>query len=378
MINLNSSFPLEITTITSNSSSSSSSWADATAATTSSSSSGRQQLLTVGNRMWGNWWDGRGLLRVKIYDFAIYIDTEQAAMHLPTAAACNGRTTAAQTLQLPAPLPAVVTSSDTRVIPVTTEVTPAVTQVTAVGGEGWKVWSWSEAAATLWSNSWGKEQQQQQQEVEEEPAAAGANDRFGDGRKGRRLRRKVARQERKQQRQQFRLLQRQEKQGRRQQKQNMKHLRSEQQQQQQQQQEGLLVATPIPALAEAGRAVGVRVDTSTLAIPADVGIKRAAAAAPAAAAAAAVGESMGAVKETAGTTIAAVSSSSSSSSSRIEVGSLPEVLNSSCPDVSMSLVLRAARDVPLHLLADEYEKVLKRRLGRVSDRGGAWGAWLRG
>jgi len=36
-----------------------------------------QQLLTVGSRHWGNWWDGRGLLRVKIYDFAIYVDGRQ-------------------------------------------------------------------------------------------------------------------------------------------------------------------------------------------------------------------------------------------------------------------------------------------------------------
>jgi hypothetical protein len=26
---------------------------------------------------WDNWWDGRGLLRVKIYEFAIYVDGEQ-------------------------------------------------------------------------------------------------------------------------------------------------------------------------------------------------------------------------------------------------------------------------------------------------------------
>jgi hypothetical protein len=43
----------------------------------SSSSSSSRQLLTVGCRHWGNWWDGRGLLRVKIYDFAIYIDGQQ-------------------------------------------------------------------------------------------------------------------------------------------------------------------------------------------------------------------------------------------------------------------------------------------------------------
>lgn len=38
-----------------------------------------QHLLTVGTRLWGNWWDGRGLLRVKIYDFAIYVDSQQVS-----------------------------------------------------------------------------------------------------------------------------------------------------------------------------------------------------------------------------------------------------------------------------------------------------------
>ncbi|GMH36673.1 hypothetical protein BSKO_04546 [Bryopsis sp. KO-2023] len=37
-----------------------------------------QALITVGSRTWGNWWDGRGLLKVKIYDFAIYADKHQA------------------------------------------------------------------------------------------------------------------------------------------------------------------------------------------------------------------------------------------------------------------------------------------------------------
>jgi hypothetical protein len=36
---------------------------------------------------------------------------------------------------------------------------------------------------------------------------------------------------------------------------------------------------------------------------------------------------------------------------------LPAVLKSSRTPVDMSLVLKAARDVPLHLLASEYEKV---------------------
>ncbi|GLI63422.1 hypothetical protein VaNZ11_006390, partial [Volvox africanus] len=40
-----------------------------------------QHLLAVGSRQWGGggWWDGRGLLRVKIYDFAIYADPNKAA-----------------------------------------------------------------------------------------------------------------------------------------------------------------------------------------------------------------------------------------------------------------------------------------------------------
>lgn len=43
-----------------------------------------------------------------------------------------------------------------------------------------------------------------------------------------------------------------------------------------------------------------------------------------------------------------------------ELGSahdLPAVLKSSSTQVDMSLVLKAARDVPLHLLSAEYEKV---------------------
>ncbi|EFJ47029.1 hypothetical protein VOLCADRAFT_121023 [Volvox carteri f. nagariensis] len=40
-----------------------------------------QHLLAVGSRQWGSggWWDGRGLLRVKIYDFAVYADPLKAA-----------------------------------------------------------------------------------------------------------------------------------------------------------------------------------------------------------------------------------------------------------------------------------------------------------
>lgn len=40
-----------------------------------------QALMTVGSRTWGNWWDGRGLLNVKIYDFAIYADKKQVKWH---------------------------------------------------------------------------------------------------------------------------------------------------------------------------------------------------------------------------------------------------------------------------------------------------------
>ncbi|GLC47512.1 hypothetical protein PLESTB_001805100 [Pleodorina starrii] len=47
-----------------------------------------QHLLAVGSRQWGSggWWDGRGLLRVKIYDFAIYADPAKAAHALRSAA----------------------------------------------------------------------------------------------------------------------------------------------------------------------------------------------------------------------------------------------------------------------------------------------------
>eukprot|EP00210_Caulerpa_lentillifera_P000051 g49.t1 len=33
--------------------------------------------MTVGSRHWGRWWDGRGVLGVKLYDFAVYIDESQ-------------------------------------------------------------------------------------------------------------------------------------------------------------------------------------------------------------------------------------------------------------------------------------------------------------
>lgn len=55
--------------------------------------SGHQSLVTVGNRQWGNWWDGRGLLKVKIYDFAIYADAREARAALAgafSAAAAGG------------------------------------------------------------------------------------------------------------------------------------------------------------------------------------------------------------------------------------------------------------------------------------------------
>jgi hypothetical protein len=84
MLNLKSTFPMLLHTVSNSSSSSSAATADSSTAAaaghngSSSSFSGRpQQLLTVGCRNWGNWWDGRGLLRVKIYDFAIYVDGEQ-------------------------------------------------------------------------------------------------------------------------------------------------------------------------------------------------------------------------------------------------------------------------------------------------------------
>jgi hypothetical protein len=101
MLNLKSTFPMLLGTVSGTSSSSSSSSAaeagtvatgpaSTSAYSSSSSVSGRpQQLLTVGCRNWGNWWDGRGLLRVKIYDFAIYVDGEQVCELLP----CNKQRT---------------------------------------------------------------------------------------------------------------------------------------------------------------------------------------------------------------------------------------------------------------------------------------------
>jgi hypothetical protein len=41
----------------------------------------------------------------------------------------------------------------------------------------------------------------------------------------------------------------------------------------------------------------------------------------------------------------------------VQVEQLPDLLKSHKSGVGMSLILRAARDVPLHLLSEEYEKV---------------------
>jgi hypothetical protein len=38
-----------------------------------------QELATTGSKQWGSWWDGRGLLRVKIYDFAVYANPRHVA-----------------------------------------------------------------------------------------------------------------------------------------------------------------------------------------------------------------------------------------------------------------------------------------------------------
>lgn len=38
-----------------------------------------QDLTTTGHKQWGSWWDGRGLLRVKLYDFAIYTNKQQVS-----------------------------------------------------------------------------------------------------------------------------------------------------------------------------------------------------------------------------------------------------------------------------------------------------------
>ncbi|GFR44649.1 hypothetical protein Agub_g5939 [Astrephomene gubernaculifera] len=53
-----------------------------------------QHLLAVGSRQWGNsgsWWDGRSLLRVKIYDFAIYANPVGSAAATAVAALAASR-----------------------------------------------------------------------------------------------------------------------------------------------------------------------------------------------------------------------------------------------------------------------------------------------
>jgi hypothetical protein len=45
------------------------------------------KLIAIGSRQWGNWWDGRGLLKVRIYDFAVYVDPAQASGMQPWARA---------------------------------------------------------------------------------------------------------------------------------------------------------------------------------------------------------------------------------------------------------------------------------------------------
>uniref|UniRef100_A0A7S1X0F4 Chalcone isomerase domain-containing protein n=1 Tax=Tetraselmis chuii TaxID=63592 RepID=A0A7S1X0F4_9CHLO len=37
-----------------------------------------QELAATGHRTWGSWKDGRGLLQIKIYDFALYVDKDKA------------------------------------------------------------------------------------------------------------------------------------------------------------------------------------------------------------------------------------------------------------------------------------------------------------
>ncbi|KAF6255920.1 hypothetical protein COO60DRAFT_164720 [Scenedesmus sp. NREL 46B-D3] len=231
MLNLKSTFPMLLHTVsgsTANSAtSSSSSTAESSPAavpaagcsSSSSSSSGSgmfgrpQQLLTVGSRNWGNWWDGRGLLRVKIYDFAIYVDGEQAERFVPT----------------------VFSSSSSSSSSGSGGATPSLlNSATAVTGE----------------------QQQQPRGM----------------------------------------LQR------------LQQLRSQHQH------------------------------------------RDGAGSGPAAAPHAAASSS---------------SSSSSSSSGGAQVDQLPDLLTSRRSAVAMSLILRAARDVPLQLLSEEYEKVLKRRLARA-------------
>lgn len=46
----------------------------------------QQSLTAIGSKQWGSWWDGRGLLRVKIYDFALYTNPRQLTALAPTLA----------------------------------------------------------------------------------------------------------------------------------------------------------------------------------------------------------------------------------------------------------------------------------------------------
>lgn len=46
----------------------------------------QQSLTAIGSKQWGSWWDGRGLLRVKIYDFALYTNPRQLNALAPTLA----------------------------------------------------------------------------------------------------------------------------------------------------------------------------------------------------------------------------------------------------------------------------------------------------
>lgn len=45
-----------------------------------------QELTATGHRTWGSWKDGRGLLNIKIYDFALYVDKEQVRAGRPSRA----------------------------------------------------------------------------------------------------------------------------------------------------------------------------------------------------------------------------------------------------------------------------------------------------
>jgi hypothetical protein len=42
-----------------------------------------QDLVATGGKQWGSWWDGRALLKVKIYDFALYANPSHLSRALP-------------------------------------------------------------------------------------------------------------------------------------------------------------------------------------------------------------------------------------------------------------------------------------------------------